>query len=62
MISFLGNSVNAKYEKLAYDFEFKDLGGGPLNLSDYKGKIIVVVNVDLSPVITLIFPNFFSII
>ena len=45
MISFLGNSVNAKYEKLAYDFEFKDLGGGPLNLSDYKGKIIVVVNV-----------------
>ena len=45
MISFLGNSVNAEYEKLAYDFEFKDLGGGPLNLSDYKGKIIVVVNV-----------------
>ena len=45
MISFLGNSVNAKYEKLAYDFKFKDLDGSPLNLSEYKSKVIVVVNV-----------------
>ena len=25
MISFLGNKVTANYEKLAYDFHFKDL-------------------------------------
>ena len=45
MMSFLGNNVSADYEKLAYDFMFKDLDGGALNLSEYKGKIIVVVNV-----------------
>jgi len=45
MFSFLNNNVNAKYEKLAYDFKFKDLEGSSLNLSDYKGKIIVVINV-----------------
>ena len=40
MISISGNNVNADYEKLAYDFDFKDLDGSPLNLSDYKGKVI----------------------
>ena len=45
MISFLGNTVSANYEKLAYDFQFSDLDGGPLSLSEYKGKIIVAVNV-----------------
>ena len=45
MISFLGNNVNADYEKLAYDFKFRDLDGAALNLSEYKGKVIVVVNV-----------------
>ena len=45
MMSFLGNNVSADYEKLAYDFMFKDLDGSALNLSEYKGKIIVVVNV-----------------
>ena len=45
MISFLGNNANAKYEKLAYDFKFKDLDGSPLNLSEYQNKVIVVVNV-----------------
>jgi len=45
MVSFLGNKVSADYDKLAYDFKFKDLDGSALNLSDYKGKIIVVVNV-----------------
>ena len=34
-----------KYEKLAYDFSFKDLDGSALKLSEYKGKIIVVINV-----------------
>ena len=47
MIFFLGNenNVNAKYEKLAYDFAFSDLDGGSLSLADFKGKVIVVVNV-----------------
>ena len=45
MISISGNNVNADYEKLAYDFSFKDLDGSTLNLSDYKGKVIVVINV-----------------
>ena len=45
MFSFFGNTGNAKYEKIAYDFEFKDLDGSKLNLSNYRGKILVVVNV-----------------
>ena len=45
MISLLENSVSANYEKLAYDFNFTDLDGSALNLSEYKGKVIVVVNV-----------------
>ena len=45
MISLLGNTVSANYEKLAYDFKFKDLDGNTLSLSEYKGKVIVVVNV-----------------
>ena len=45
MISFFGNKVSANYEKLAYDFQFRDLDGNPLSLSEYKGKIIVAVNV-----------------
>ena len=45
MISFVGNKVTANYEKLAYDFQFNDLDGSPLSLSEYKGKIIIAVNV-----------------
>ncbi len=45
MISFLGNQSSANYEKLAYDFKFKDLDGSDLNLNDFKEKVIVVVNV-----------------
>ena len=44
-MSILGNNVSADYKKLAYDFNFKDLDGSNLSLSDYKGKVIVVVNV-----------------
>ena len=45
MITFFGDNVSANYEKLAYDFKFKDLDGSTLNLSEHKNKIIVVVNV-----------------
>ena len=37
---FFGNNVNANYDKLAYDFQFKDLDGSPLNLSEYKIKLL----------------------
>jgi len=45
MISFLSNNLSANYEKIAYDFKFTDLDGSALSLSEYKGKVIVVVNV-----------------
>ena len=47
MFAFFGKdtTAQAKYEKLAYDFAFKDLDGSQLKLSDYKNKVIVVVNV-----------------
>jgi len=45
MISLFGKNVTADYDKLAYDFKFKDLDGSTLNLSEYKGKVIVVINV-----------------
>ena len=45
MISLFGNKLNANYDNLAYDFAFKDLDGTNLNLSEYKNKVIVVVNV-----------------
>jgi len=44
-MSFFGNKASAKYEKIAYDFHFNDLDGSELNLSSYKNKVIVVVNV-----------------
>ena len=47
MINLFGNekNVEAKYEKIAYDFTFKDLDGSSLKLSDFKNKVIIAVNV-----------------
>ena len=45
MISFFTEKATADYEKLAYDFKFNDLDGTILNLSEYKNKILIVVNV-----------------
>jgi glutathione peroxidase len=44
MFSFSSTSL-AKYDKLAYDFSFNDLDGSILKLSDFKDKVIIVVNV-----------------
>ena len=38
-------TANANYDKLAYDFNFNDLDGSKLNLSEYRNKVIVIVNV-----------------
>ena len=45
ILSFFNNVAYGKYEKLAYNFSFNDLDGTLLNLSEYKDKVIVVVNV-----------------
>ena len=42
---FFGTKIMANYEKLAYDFSFTDLDGSSLNLSEYKNKVLVIVNV-----------------
>jgi len=44
MFSFF-NKANANYEQLAYEFNFKNIDGGEINLQNYKEKVIVVVNV-----------------
>ncbi len=44
MFSFLQN-VSAKYEKLFFDLNIKNLNGEDLNLSSFKGKTILLVNV-----------------
>ena len=44
MFSFL-NTGNAKYEKIFYDFEIKNINDEVLNLSSYKDKTILLVNV-----------------
>ncbi len=45
IITIMGTSVNADNNKLAYDFEFKDLDGSTIKLSEYKNKVIVIINV-----------------
>ena len=42
---FFQTNIQANYDKLAYDFSFRDLDGSELKLSEYRNKIIVVVNV-----------------
>ena len=44
-MSLFSSTAPGNYEKLAYDFSFKDLDGSALKLSDYNKKVIVVVNV-----------------
>ena len=45
IMSFYTTGVSGDYSKVAYDFNFNDLDGSILKLSDYKNKVIVVVNV-----------------
>ena len=45
MISLFSSNVSGSYDKLAYDFKFKDLDGSDFSLSEYKNKVIVIVNV-----------------
>ena len=45
IMSLFSTNVSANYDKLAYDFNFNDLDGSALNLAEYKGKVIIAVNV-----------------
>ena len=38
-------SSHAKYDQLAYDFNFQGIDGKPLKFSSYNGKVLVVINV-----------------
>ena len=44
-MSIFATNVSGNYDKLAYDFDFSDLDGSTLNLSEFKNKVIVVINV-----------------
>jgi len=41
----LFNKAHSNYSSLAYDFQFKGIQGNIVKLSDFKNKVIVVVNV-----------------
>jgi len=41
----LFNKAHSNYSSLAYDFQFKGIEGNIVKLSDFKNKVIVVVNV-----------------
>ena len=44
MFSFFSKNLSA-YEKLAYDFSFINIKEGLINLKDYRGKTLIIVNV-----------------
>ena len=44
MFGIIGNA-SANYSKLAYDFEFNSIDGNKIILSDFKNKVLVLVNV-----------------
>jgi len=44
MFSFF-NNTSANYSQLAYDFQFKGIDGKAIKLSNFKNKVIIVVNV-----------------
>ena len=42
IMSFFTTNLSGNYDKLAYDFNFNDLDGSELSLSDYKGKVVLL--------------------
>tara|TARA_B100001057_G_C22259367_1_gene722589 strand:+ start:67 stop:576 length:510 start_codon:yes stop_codon:yes gene_type:complete len=44
MLSFFTKSVSAS-SGIVYDYKFNSINGGQIKLSDYKNKVIVIVNV-----------------
>ena len=44
LMFFFNNNTLAKYEKIFYDFEIEDISGNTINFSDYKNKVVLLVN------------------
>lgn len=44
MSSFIAHAAPKASDKTAYDFTFETLGGDPMPLAQYKGKVLLVVN------------------
>ena len=42
---FFATQTASSYYLTAHDFKFKDINGNELNLGDFKGKVVMVVNV-----------------
>ena len=47
IMTLFSTMATANYDKLAYDFNFNDLDGTNLSLSDYKNKVIFIDFYDL---------------
>ena len=45
MIFNFTSTLSANYHELAYSFKFKGIDGKEINLNDYEGKVVVIVNV-----------------
>ena len=45
MIFNFTSILSANYHELAYSFKFKGINGKEINLNDYEGKVVVIVNV-----------------
>ena len=45
LISLFTTNATSNYDKLAYDFIFDGINGSSIDLSQYKNKVIVVINV-----------------
>ena len=41
---FFKSSSNANYEKIFYDFKINSISGELINLNDYRGKPVLIVN------------------
>ena len=41
---FFKSSVTANYDKVFYDFKIEGISGEIINLSDYKNKVVLIVN------------------
>ena len=42
---FFSSSPSKAYTLNAYDFNFKDIEGNELKMSDFKGKVVLITNV-----------------
>ena len=41
---FFKSSLHANYEKIFYDFKINSISGDVIDLNDFKGKPVLVVN------------------